>query len=63
MQSALELPLDTLHRLQLTDAMRQECLIALHLYGRHLFQRDIHSWAMLDSFSHQGGSTAKPVQI
>ena len=63
MQSALELPLDKLHRLQLTDAMRQECLIALHLYGRHLFQRDIHSWAMLDSFSDQGGSTAKPVQI
>ena len=62
MQSALELPLDKLHRLKLPDAMRQECLTALHLYGRHLFQRDIHSWAMLDAFGRHD-DTVQPVQI
>ena len=63
MQSALELPLDKLHRLKLTNAMRTECLAALHLYGRHLFQRDIHSWAMLDSFGNRDGMTAGPLQM
>ncbi|HSO10533.1 MAG TPA: DNA repair protein RecO [Desulfoprunum sp.] len=63
MQSALELPLDKLHRLKLTNAMRTECLTALHLYGRHLFQRDIHSWAMLDSFGNRDGMTAGPLQM
>lgn len=62
MQSAMELPLDKLHRLKLTDAMRQECLAALHLYGRHLFQRDIHSWAMLDAFGSRDGMTARAIQ-
>jgi DNA repair protein RecO (recombination protein O) len=47
MQSAQELPLDKLHRLRFSGPMLGECLTALHLYGRHIFQRDIHAWALL----------------
>lgn len=47
MQSAQELPLDKLHRLRFSGPMLGECLTALHLYGRHIFQRDIHALKML----------------
>lgn len=62
MQSALGLPLDKLHRLKLTEAMCRECLTALHLYGRHLFQRDIHSWGMLDAFGQRDEIPADTAQ-
>jgi DNA repair protein RecO (recombination protein O) len=58
MQSAQELPLDRLHRLKFSGSILNECLSALHHYGRHLFQRDIASWAMLDPYGKERGPKA-----
>jgi DNA repair protein RecO (recombination protein O) len=52
-QSAQDLPLDKLHRLIFSGAILDECLNALYYYGRHLFQRDIVSWAMLGPYGKQ----------
>lgn len=58
MQSAQELPLDKLHRLKFSGNILDECLNALYHYGRHLFQRDITSWAMLDPYGKERGRKA-----
>ncbi len=60
LQSAQDLPLDRLHRLKFSPPALQECLTALHHYGRHLFQRDISSWAMLDSCGQTAKRPARP---
>lgn len=52
-QSAQDLPLDKLHRLKFSGAILDECLNSLYFYGRHLFQRDIASWAMLNPYAKQ----------
>lgn len=53
LQSAQDLPLDKLHRLKFSGNIVDESLNALHHYGRHLFQREIISWGMLDNFRLQ----------
>jgi DNA repair protein RecO (recombination protein O) len=58
MQSAQELPLDKLHRLALSGPMLDQCLTALHQYGRHLFQRDIHAWSLLEPYGRRRRATA-----
>ncbi len=42
-------PLERLHRLQLSPSSQEESLAFLHAYGRQLFQREIVSWAFLDT--------------
>lgn len=61
MQSAQDLPLDKLHRLVLSGPMLDQCLTALHQYGRHLFQRDLHAWALLEPYGKQRQKTAAAV--
>ncbi len=48
LSTALNQPLERLHRLQLSGKSQQEALSFLHSYGRQLFQREIISWAFLD---------------
>lgn len=47
--TALQQPLNRLHRLRLSSTIQKEALTFLHSYGRHLFQREIVSWTFLDS--------------
>jgi len=47
--TAMNQPLERLHRLQLTDISQREALSFLNAYGYHLFQRDTNSWAFLDT--------------
>lgn len=44
LESALSQPLGKLHRLQFSRQDLYQSLTMLHRYGRHLFQREIHSW-------------------
>lgn len=44
LQSVLSQPLEKMHRLQFSRQALQQSLTMLHNYGRHLFQREIHSW-------------------
>lgn len=44
MISIQQQPLDRLGRFKMTRAMLKEVLECLYRYGRHLFQKDIHSW-------------------
>jgi len=44
---ALKQPLHRLQRLQFTEQSQREALSFLHLYAKHLFQRDIISWQFL----------------
>lgn len=46
--TALDQPLERLHRLQLSANIQKEALSFLRSYGRQLFQREIVSWAFLD---------------
>ncbi len=62
LQSAQDLHLDRLHRLKFSGPVLNECLTALHHYGRHLFQRDISSWAMLDSCRQTANQAARQAQ-
>ncbi len=62
LQSAQDLPLDRLHRLKFSGQVLDECLNTLHHYGRYLFQRDISSWAMLNSCGQQGKRSARLAQ-
>ena len=62
LQSAQDLPLDRLHRLKFSGPVLDECLNVLHHYGRHLFQRDITSWAMLGNCRNQRKRSAILVQ-
>lgn len=63
LQTAQDLPLDRLHRLQFSGPGLDECLNVLHLYGRCLFQRDISSWAMLEDCRRQERRAARPAQM
>ncbi len=47
LQSAQDLPLERLHRLQVTAPLLPEVLAFLHHYGRQLLQRDIISWPIM----------------
>lgn len=49
LSTALARPLERLHRLQLSPGSQEESLAFLHAYGRQLFQREIVSWAFLDT--------------
>lgn len=62
LQSAQDMPLERLHRLKFSGPVLDECLNVLHYYGRHLFQRDISSWNMLNSCGYMGKRTARQVQ-
>ena len=42
-------PLERLARFKMTRGMLKEVLDCLHRYGRHLFQKDIHSWKSINS--------------
>ncbi len=50
LRSAQDLPLARLHRLKISGTIRQEALAILHAYGRHLFQRDIVSWRIMQAY-------------
>jgi DNA repair protein RecO (recombination protein O) len=52
LRSAQDLPLERLHRLKLSGTILQEALTILHAYGRHLFQRDIISWKIMQDYVH-----------
>ncbi|MCF8056330.1 MAG: DNA repair protein RecO [Desulfocapsa sp.] len=47
--TALNQPLERLHRLQLSENSQEEALAFLHSYACQLFQREITSWAFLTS--------------
>lgn len=51
MESAQKLPLERLHRLCPSKSNVKESVRAVHLYLRHLFQRDIHSWKVLSDMA------------
>jgi len=48
LSTAINQPLERLHRLQLSENSRREALSFLHSYGRQLFQREIVSWDFLE---------------
>lgn len=50
LQSAQDQPLERLHRLKISGSILEEALSLLHDYGRHIFQRDIVSWKIIDKF-------------
>ena len=50
LRSAQDLPLDRLNRLKISGSILQEALAILHAYGRHLFQRDIRSWKIMQTY-------------
>jgi DNA repair protein RecO (recombination protein O) len=50
LRSAQDLPLERLHRLKLSGTILHEALTILHAYGRHLFQRDIISWKIMQAY-------------
>lgn len=50
LRSAQDLPLDRLNRLKISGPLLQEALAILHAYGRHLFQRDIRSWKIMQTY-------------
>jgi DNA repair protein RecO (recombination protein O) len=50
LRSAQDLPLERLHRLKISGTLLQEALAILHTYGRHLFQRDIVSWKIMQTY-------------
>jgi DNA repair protein RecO (recombination protein O) len=52
LRSAQDLSLERLHRLKLSGTILQEALAILHAYGRHLFQRDISSWKIMQTYVH-----------
>ncbi len=47
MQSGIQVELERLLRLQLTDRNAVEILQSLQHYSRHLLQQDLHSWKIL----------------
>ncbi len=47
--TAMAQPLERLHRLQLSESSQKEALAFLHSYARQLFQREIVSWAFLNT--------------
>ena len=49
--TALAQPLERLHRLQLSENSQKEALAFLHSYAQQIFQREIVSWAFLDSIT------------
>jgi DNA repair protein RecO (recombination protein O) len=49
MISIQQQPLDRLGRFKMARPMQKEVLDCLYRYGRHLFQKDIHSWKCLAS--------------
>ena len=50
LRSAQDLPLERLHRLSLSGTILREALNVLHTYGNHLFQRDIISWKLMQTY-------------
>ena len=42
--SIQQLPLEKVERIKLSGTLQTEILNIMYRYGRHLFQRDIHSW-------------------
>jgi len=50
LRSGQDLPLERLHRLSLSGTILREALNLLHAYGRHLFQRDIISWKLMQNY-------------
>ena len=62
LQTAQDLPMEKLHRLKFSRQVLDECLTVLHHYGRHLFQREITSWEMLDIFRVQTKRTGAQPQ-
>ena len=50
LRSAQDLPLERLHRLSLSGTILHEALNVLHAYGNHLFQRDIVSWKLMQTY-------------
>jgi DNA repair protein RecO (recombination protein O) len=50
LRRAQDLPLERLHRLSLSGTILREALNVLHAYGRHLFQRDIISWRLMQTY-------------
>jgi DNA repair protein RecO (recombination protein O) len=47
--SSQDIPLERLHRLKVSGILLNEILNMLHHYGRHILQRDISSWKMLNT--------------
>lgn len=52
LRSAQDLPLERLHRLKISGTILQEALAIVHAYGRHLFQRDIMSWRIMQGYGN-----------
>jgi DNA repair protein RecO (recombination protein O) len=50
LRSAQDLPIERLHRLQISGFMLNETLHLLHYYGNHLLQRDIASWKFMQTY-------------
>ncbi len=48
--SAQNQPLERLHRLKITGTLLQEALAMLHTYGGQLFQREIVSWKIMQTY-------------
>ncbi len=44
LQSAMNEPVERLHRLHFSRQAQNQALTMLHRYGRNIFQREIHSW-------------------
>ncbi len=53
LQTAQQLNLQRLIRLQMPDAAARETLQVLYRYSQHLLQRDIHSWRFLEQMTAQ----------
>jgi DNA repair protein RecO (recombination protein O) len=51
LQTAQQLDLQRLTRLQMPDAAARETLQVLYRYSQHLLQRDIHSWRFLEQIT------------
>lgn len=51
--SVITQPIEKLHRLQFSRQALQQSLTMLQQYGRHLLQRETHSWKALRELIHQ----------
>lgn len=54
LQTAQQLNLRRLTRLQMPDSAARETLQVLYRYSQHLLQRDIHSWRFLEQVTSPG---------
>jgi DNA repair protein RecO (recombination protein O) len=52
LRSAQDLPLERLHCLKISGTILEEALSLLHTYGKNLFQRDIVSWKMMQTYAN-----------